>query len=601
MTDHAVLNDDFLSKVAHGPGVYLMFDQHQIVIYVGKARNLKKRVTSYARLTGGSHNKTRAMVARIRAVETILTRTEKEALLLEASLIKKHKPKYNIILRDDKNYPYIRVSVQDRWPRVMMSRRRNKDKARYFGPYSSVSSMWATLKLLWKLFPLHRCKKVRPRTRPCLNGQMGNCLAPCMGDDNRQLYMENVAKVLLILEGKSKKLITELKEAMQGAASMMDFEQAAVHRDQIVALEKTLEKQIVTGEFRDEIDIFGCQRQGGGLAVSVLSIRGGLLIGNRSFYFPEVVGEDSELIAEIVKRYYLDRYIPKIALVPWALHDAVLVDYLAELKGAKVVVRRPQRGDGVKLVDMADMNAKRVFIERNDKQQSWLVLADQLQRTLHLSQYPNRMECLDISNTGGQQAVGSLVCFVEGQKAGEAYRHYKIKSKETPDDYQMMYEVLVRRFDPQKKKDLPQLLILDGGKGQLGIALRVLGDYGLLEQIDVISIAKDKGDSGEKLFIPNRKDPILLATHSPLLLLIMKIRDESHRFGITFHRKLRSKKTISSELDVISGIGEVKRQALLSFFGSVQNIKGATLVDLGKVPGFGPHTATIVHSFLHDK
>ncbi len=601
MKEHAVLNNEYLKNLSNSPGVYLMFDGRHVVIYVGKARNLKKRVTSYARLTGSSHNKTKALVGRISAIETILTRTEKEALILEASLIKKHKPKYNIILRDDKNYPYIRVSIQDKWPRVMMSRRKNHDCARYFGPYSSISSMWSTLKLLWKLFPLHRCKNVRPRLRPCLNGQMGNCLAPCMGDSNRAEYNENVKRVILILEGKSKEIIADLKNQMAQAAQALEFEQAGQYRDQIKALMTTLEKQIVAGKNNEEIDIFGCKRQGGSLAISVLSIRGGLLIGNRSFYFREVVGDDGKIMGEVLERYYLERYIPKLILIPWTLHKGIFIEYLAELKQAKVEVRMPQRGDGVKLVDMAAMNAARVFADLKNKQKTWADLACTLEKKLHLSKHPNRMECLDISNTSGKQAVGSLVCFVNGEKATRDYRHYKIQTKDTPDDYQMMYEVLQRRFDPNKDKILPDLLIVDGGKGQLGIAVRVLKEYELTGSLDIVGIAKEKGDEGEKLFIPGRKKPIILPKHSPILLLLMHIRDESHRFGITFHRKLRSKKTISSILDDIPSIGTVKRQALLLHFGSLTKIKKATVAEITKVDGFAMKTAQKVYSFLHDK
>lgn len=600
MAQHPVLTDTYLQELVSGPGVYLMFNKRGVVIYVGKARNLKKRVISYARLSGASHNKTRAMVAKIHAIETILTRTEKEALILEASLIKKHKPKYNIVLRDDKNYPYIRVSVQDEWPRVAMSRRRNKDKARYFGPYSSISSMWSTLRLLWRLFPLHRCKTVRPSNRPCLNGQMGNCLAPCMGDSKRDEYMENVENVLLVLEGKAKKIISDLQQKMAKAAEEMAFEQAALHRDQIKALTKTLEKQIVAGSGQEEIDAFGCIRLGGSLAVAVLSIRGGLLVGSRSFHFPEVVGDDGKIMGEVLERYYLERYIPRLVLIPWVLHEGVLLEVLTEIKQAKVEIRRPQRGDGVKLAEMATLNAQQVFVDRKKRQKSWQMVAEGLQKKLHLTREPERIECLDISNTSGKQPVGSLVCFIKGEKAGEEYRHYKIRSKDTPDDYQMMYEVLKRRFDPKKEPTLPDLLVVDGGRGQLGIALRVMEECGLVGKLDLVGIAKGRGGD-EKLFVPGRKNPVILAPHSPLLLLLMQIRDESHRFGITFHRKLRAKKTMSSILDDIPGVGEVKRHALLVHFGSVKNVLSATIPEIAKVDGFGQTTATAVHGFLHDK
>ncbi len=571
------------------------------MIYVGKARNLRKRLASYARLQAQAHNKTRAMVDKIAAVETILTSTEKEALILEASLIKKNKPKYNVILRDDKNYPFIKVTVQERWPRVVMTRRRLKDKARYFGPYSSVSSMWATLKLLGGLFPLRRCKAVRPRKRPCLNGQMGTCLAPCLEGCDSAKYQQAVDNIVMVLEGKNQELIKKLQQKMAYAAKDLNFEEAALCRDQIEALDKTLEKQVMVASHKHEFDVFGAHRQAGSLAISVITVRGGKVEGHQSYFIAEPVGDDHDVLAEALRRFYSDdTFIPKVILLPWSSYEETFFEeYLSEQKGAKVAVRIPQKGDSRRLVVMANDNAAHVFSERDKQKKSWQVMARQLQEALGLERLPQRIECLDISNTSGKEAVGSLVCFVEGKKETARYRHYKIRSIKGPDDYAMMAEVLRRRFAPEKKPDLPDLFMVDGGKGQLNIAVHIFKDLDIFHKVDLLGIAKERQGEGEKLYRPGRKNPYHLTRHSQLLLLLMRIRDESHRYGVTFHRRLRKKRTLTSELDHIAGIGPVRRQKLLSHFGSVKAIKNASKKELAAVEAVGAELAATLFAALH--
>lgn len=599
------MSPDFLKTIPNSPGVYLMINKVGKVIYAGKALDLRKRLASYARFQGAAHSKTGVMVSRIARVETILTRTEKEALILESSLIKEHRPKYNVILRDDKNYPLIKVTVGETWPRVMMTRRKIKDKSRYFGPFSSVGAMWSTIKLLQSLFPLRRCKgaELEKRSRPCLNFQMKRCPAPCMGKVDAALYQEMVRDVLMVLEGRNRELAHKLKEKMSLAVSRLQFEEAALYRDQLRALAETLEKQIVAGEGALELDVFGFVRQGPSVAISIMTVRHGRVLGQQVFFLAEPVGEDAEVLAESVKRYYEEAdFIPRELLFPLLPDDhQLLSEWLSERKKQKVIFKVPVRGDKTRLLDMAQANAGQVFAEKDKKEKSWDVLAASLMETLHLQRRPDRIECLDISNISGQQAVGSLVCFEKGEKSGKRYRHYKIKTVPGPDDYRMIAEVLERRFTRGiDEGDLPDLLMLDGGKGQLHVGIDMARRFALQDRIELVGIAKGKGQEGEKLFRPGRKNPILLPRHSSLLLFLMRIRDESHRYGITFHRKLRHKSAFSSEIDKIPGVGPMRKKKLLQVFGSLTKLKDASTVELAAVSGIGPDLADVIARFFRE-
>jgi len=596
--------DNFLSSVPHAPGVYLMLDKKSTVLYVGKAKDLFKRLSSYTRHNGAEYSKTRIMLSYVAKVDTILTRTEKEALILEASLIKKHKPKYNIILRDDKNYPLIKVTVQEEWPRVLMARKRKKDGARYFGPYSSSSSMWSTLKLIAALFPLRKCKGgiLRPRKRPCLNHQMGKCLAPCTGQANAQLYSEHVSSVIMILEGRNRDLVKRLSTQMHEAATSLDFEQAALLRDQINALNRTLEKQVVASQQLSDQDVFGFSRQGTAVAIALLFIRDGLISGSRTFFFDDPYGEDQLILAQALSQFYdMDSYLPKEILLPFEPDDMeLLAENLSDIRGTKVSLLVPQRGDKLQLLSMAAANSEQVFAEKEKKQQSWDSLALTMQKKLQLTRSPERIECLDISNISGQQAVGSLVSFEKGEPANNRFRHYKIRTVEGPDDYSMMREVLVRRLSRGiEENDLPDLFVVDGGKGQLNMALGVADELGIRDQLDWIGIAKERQEEGEKLFKPGRKNPIILPGHNPVLLYLMRIRDESHRFGVTFHRKLRNRASFHSELDRIPGIGGERKKRLLKHFGSLKQVRLASLDELSDAEGIGPDLARQIFDHFH--
>ncbi len=578
----------------------MMLDKHLKVLYVGKAKNLYKRLLSYTRNSENDHSKTSIMLKQVIKVDTLLTRTEKEALILEASLIKKHKPKYNIILRDDKNYPLIKVTVQEEWPRVMMTRRKKRDGSRYFGPYSSSSSMWSTLKTISSLFPLRRCKgsKLKPRKRPCLNKQMGQCLAPCLGLADRDTYLGNVKKVLMILEGRSRDIVRQLTQQMTEEAENYQYEKAAVTRDKIQALKRTLEKQVIVANHHLDQDIFGFFRTGAAVSIAILFLRSGSISGSRSFFLKDPYGDDSVILSQTLSQFYFQgANLPKEIILPFAAADhGLLLDHFSDILGSKINISIPQRGDKLHLISMAKKNAEQVFEEKEKKEQSWQSLSDTLTKRLRLSKPPNSIECLDISNISGKQAVGSLVHYFHGEPLKTHFRHYKITTVTGPDDYAMMEEVLERRIKKGIDEDnLPDLFLIDGGRGQLSVALRVAEKYKITERLDWLGIAKEKEEEGEKLYKPGRKNPIMLPYHNPALLYLMRIRDEAHRFGITFHRKLRNKSTLFSTLDAIPGIGPSRKKQLLKELGSIKRIKAASEQDLSKVTGIGPELAYSIY------
>lgn len=583
-----------------------MRDLHGTVLYVGKAKDLKKRLSSYLRFKGSNASKTGVMITKITLVETIVTGTEKEAFILEASLIKKYLPRYNILLRDDKNYPLIKVTVNEEWPRLMMTRRRSKDGARYFGPYSSSASMWETIHYLNKLFPLRRCKgkNLQKRTRPCLNFQMHKCTAPCLGQISKADYLRNVDNILCVLAGKNKKLLKILHSEMLAAATDLDFELAAQLRDKINSLKKTMEKQIIVATHKRDQDLFSLLIKDGAAALSILHIRQGVINGHNSFYLGTPIGSDAENMAEIVRRFYVDEQaIPQdIILSVMPDENDSIANWLSEKKGSQVNLKVPIRGDARKLIVMATNNASRVFDEYDKKNNFWLQLAADLQKKLTLHDLPERVICCDISNIGGKQSVGAVVSFFCGEKESSKYRHYKIKTVEGPDDYASMREVLTRHLNRAQEGDfLPNLLVVDGGKGQLSMAISVVNALHLQERISLVGIAKEKNSEGEKLYRPGRKNPIIPQAHSKMLLFLMRVRDESHRFGITFHRKWRQKETLTSELETIPGLGPVRRAALLKEIGSVSRIKSASVPELTKVSGISLTLAQEIVAFFSPK
>ncbi len=599
-----MLTPEFLSSVPHSPGVYLMLDKSSTVLYVGKAKVLAKRLASYARLNGPAHSKTAVMMSQVKKVDFLITNTEKEALILEASLIKRHKPKYNVILRDDKSYPLIKVTVQEQWPRVLMSRGKRRDGARYFGPYASSSAMWSTLKMLRHLFPLRQCKgaELKARKRPCLNHQMNRCLAPCAGKIEQNSYMAMVDKVVMFLEGRNRSLRNDLYQAMQEAAQRCAFEEAAVIRDQINALNKTLEKQIVVSQTGGDRDVYGFSRSGASVSVALLYIREGIITGTRRFFLKDTYGDDPIILSQVIKQVYDAKTPPPPqVLLPFAIDDqALLQDHLSDLCGKKASLTVARRGDRRHLITMANTNAKQLFDEQDKKAASWNMLAESLQKKLHLDSLPVTIECVDISNISGTDAVGSLVRFSGGEPDKSGFRHYRITSVQGPDDYAMLAEIIRKRFDkPPETTVLPDIFMVDGGKGQLAIAVAIVKELGLENQISLLGIAKERADEGEKVYQPGRKNPLLLPGHSPVLLYLMRVRDEAHRFGVTFHRALRKKRSLTSKLDQIPGVGPERKKRLLKSIGSLKKISRASVAELQKVEGIGEDLARQIHRFFN--
>jgi len=580
-----------------------MLDQSSAVLYVGKAKDLAKRLASYVHFSGPSHSKTAVMLKQVSNAHLLITHTEKEALILEASLIKRHRPKYNVILRDDKSYPLIKVTVQEDWPRVFMTRKKKKDGARYFGPYASASAMWTTLKVLVSLFPLRRCKgpDLKARTRPCLNYQMNRCLAPCAGKADQATYRAMVDKVVLFLEGRNKNLLDGLRHEMQQASADLAFERAARIRDQISALNSTLEKQVVVSQREKDRDVFGFCRSGASASITLIYVREGVITGNRRFFLEDPYGDDAALLSQTVKLIYDNNSTPPVEiLLPLDIDDReILAEHLSDLADRKITIGVPQRGTPRQLVSMANANAAQLFEELEKKSKSWQTLAEALRKKLQLTRLPEHIECLDISNISGTHAVGSLVHFSAGQADKNSYRHYRINQVDGPDDYAMMREVINRRFRKGLElNDLPDLFLVDGGKGQLGVAQSVAAELGISKEVELFGIAKERQEEGEKLYKPGRKNPLVLPPYDPVLLYLMQIRDEAHRYGVTFHRSIRNKATLSSRLDHIPGVGLIRRKKLLKQLGSAKRVASATIDELQAVDGIGEELAESIYRFF---
>jgi len=603
--------EEKLAAVQPRAGVYLLKDRHGKVIYVGKAKNLRNRVRTYFR-GGDERSQVRFLMQRVADLETLITSNDKEALILENNLIKQYKPRYNIRLKDDKSYVSVKVTLGDAWPRLLVTRKIVKDGSKYFGPYHSAYSVRETLDTIRKVIPLRTCSDgvFRNRSRPCLEYQIKRCLAPCCLEVDRDVYQGHLRDALLLLEGKSQDLVRQLTGQMQSAADELRFEDAARLRDRIRAIERTQEKQQVVAHWGIDQDIFGLYREGGFIETQVLFVRQGKLTGNQAYSFDDFDFSDGDVLEMLLTQFYQgERYVPDEILVPVDLEDAsVRAEYLSERKGRNVDILRPQRGDKVRLLEMAADNAAQSFRERRDDGRKRERMLEELQRKLHLRSAPKRIECFDISNIQGRLAVGSMVTFDEGEPDKNRYRRFRIKTVAGADDFRMMYEVLQRRFSRAKQEnDFPDLLVVDGGKGQLNVAIEVLAELQITE-VDVAGLAKDRVATGvaspdiehseERVFLPNRKNPVVLKRNSNALFLLQRVRDEAHRFAITYHRMLRSKERLRSVLDSIAGIGPTRRKRLLSHFGSLQRVRAATVEDIAAVPGFSDLLAQQVHAAL---
>ena len=595
-----------LAGVSADPGVYLMKDAAGKVIYVGKARNLKKRLNSYFNRPEHPDPKTAVLVKKIASIETIITATENEALILESTLIKKHRPRYNVILKDDKRYPSLRMDTTSPYPNLTVVRKIGRDGVLYFGPYTSPPAVYQTLKIINKTFKLRKCKDrmFKIRTRPCLNYQIGSCLGPCCLKVDPDRYQEMVREVVLFLKGRTPDLVAKLKQDMNAAALERQYELAAEIRDKLFAIEKTLEKQIVVmTDFLDR-DVIGFARSPADSIVTILFVRAGHLVGSRNFHFSETLASDAELIGSFIHQFYeRATHIPDEILVSTVFDGMdVIQEWLTDLKKNKVDVIWPQRGPKLHLIHMAEQNAGSELKNLIEDQLSDQTLLLRLQKQLGLTRLPVRIECFDNSNISGTQPVSGMVVFEQTRPKKSDYRKYRIKTVSEPDDYATMAEVLKRRYGKGEESALfPDLLMLDGGKGQLGIAVSVLDELNLSGRFDVIGIAKKddaKGETLDKIYKPGRLNPVNLDRDGNLLLFLQRIRDEAHRFVITYHRSRRGAAAIRSVLDTIPGVGPKRKQTLLKHFGSIKSIRAASLEELCQAPRMNRKTAEMVQSRL---
>ena len=606
-----MIDTEILDRIPRSSGVYLMKNESGKVLYVGKAQNLRARVSQYFGKSSDDRPSVPFLMRKAEELEWIVTNTEKEALLLENTLIKKHKPQYNVRLSDDKTYLSLRINLKDIFPRVDVVRIRSKprDGAMYFGPYSSAVAIRNTLKHLQRLFPLRTCsnaKMCRQKGRPCLDYQIGRCSGPCFGLISKEDYRKIVDDVILFLRGRSSELVERLELRMHIEADQLRFEDAQRTRDAIAEIRRSMEKQQVFSTRWTNQDIYGLYREGDELELAVMHIRDGLLHDTSTEEFSNVMLSDEELVGGFISQMYEEgKFIPEEVVIPVELPDAgIREEILSERRGGNVRITTPKRGEKLGLIEMARKNAESAFVLKRDRDQLILHSLEEMQRKLRLKRLPRRIECFDISTIQGRLAVGSMVVFTDGKPDKGEYRKYRIKTVSAPDDYGMMHEVLQRRIRRGRDEGkLPDLVIVDGGKGQLNIASAVLQEFGL-SGIDLISIAKDKSNWGEaklkveKVYVVNVKDAVRFRHNSPTLFMMQRIRDEAHRFAITYHKKLRKKSGLRSALDDIPGIGPKRKKALLTVFGSMKRIREAGIEELAKVKGMSRAAAEQLYERL---
>jgi excinuclease ABC subunit C len=596
-----------VNSIPTGPGVYLFKDEKGRVVYVGKAASLRNRVRSYFSASPTKSPKLAHLAKTTADFEFIVTESEMEALVLECSLIKRYRPRYNVRFRDDKRYPYIRISWQEEFPRIQIVRRAQRDGAKYYGPFASSAAMHQTLDTLRSIFPYVTCRRKLTGTdeRPCLYYYIKRCPAPCIGAISKEEYRALIEGVCLFLEGKQEAILDSLRQQMEKAAKDLEFERAASLRDQIRAIERAMEKQRIVFRTKVDQDVIALARRNGEVCVQVFFVRGGKLIGRESFLLEGTMGEGTkEVLASFLKQFYdVVAYVPSEILLGSELDEApVIRAWLEERKGAKVALSIPRRGKKRELVKLAEENAAQTLAhleaqEAIAEEKAMAALAD-LQERLGLESLPLRIEAYDISNIQGVAATGSMVVFEKGLPQREAYRHFRIKSVKGANDYAMMREVLKRRFSRALDEDestwaaLPHLVVIDGGKGQLSAAMQVLAEKGL--EIPAVALAKER----EEIYRPGSDRPLRLLDGSPALQLMQRLRDEAHRFALGYHQKLRRRGGLATLLEEIPGIGPKRRRALLKQFGSLEAIRQASLQELAAVEGMNEAVAQKVVDFV---
>ncbi|MCP4002689.1 MAG: excinuclease ABC subunit UvrC [bacterium] len=598
-------------------GVYLFRDVKGVVLYVGKAQSLRVRVRNYFSAAGDGRLTLKYLVPRIADVEVVATSSVKEALLLENELIKKHKPRFNVRLRDDKNYLALRLDPRENYPRFTETRKFLRDGALYFGPYTSSRSLRDTLDSLQRLFPLRTCsdsgfKSYQRRGRPCLEHAVGRCAGPCCGLIEEDAYEDLVKSATLFMRGRADDVVGDLRQRMEEAAQAERFEEASRFRDRLQAIERTVEHQsMISTQFTDR-DVFAMAREGNQLEIQLLHVRMGKLLGGSSHSFRDVRIDDAEALDSFLSQYYSgDRDLPLEVLLPLEVEGREFFETAwRERAGRAVKLLVPKRGEGRRLVEMAQRNAALALTERTRRERNADELLEALKEVLRLDRIPERIECYDISHLQGALTVASRVVFVDGDPHKDGYRRYKLRETQPGDDYGAMREVLGRRLARRDTDPVPDLLLLDGGKGQLGIARALVEDL-QIEGLSLASLAKERDDESpsprvmrhggakrERVFLPNVKDPILLPADSPALMLLQRVRDESHRFAIRYHRELRSKAQFRSILDELPGIGPVKRRSLLRTLGSLERIRNSSAEELAAVPKISQADGQLIHRFF---
>jgi len=611
MVETSKLVTEQLKQLPANPGVYLMKDIGGIILYVGKAASLRHRVRSYFGSSQGLTEKTQRMVSNVQDLEFYITGSEEEALILENNLIKRYHPHFNVSLRDDKSFPFLKISLNEEWPRVYVTRKYEEDGSRYFGPFTSARSVRQTLKVLKGIFPFRTCSRMikGKDSRPCLDYHIRNCLAPCVGDTSKREYDEVIRQVLLFLEGKQEKVVKSLERKMGKAAETLDYEGAALIRDQIQAIGRVIEGQKIAARVKGEQDVIAFASEWDRAFVQVYFIRSSKLIGRESFILQGTSSEEPEqIMTGFVKQFYGSApYLPPLLLLQYPVEDRELIEsWLQSKRGSKVSIQVPHRGNKKQLVDIVSKNAGQGLQQLKIKQQagaSALTEAmDEIERELHLPVSPSRMECYDISNIQGRTSVGSMVVFEKGKPKPSHYRRFKIKTVSGTNDYAMLEEVLRRRFKRLNQPDketagswsiLPDLVLIDGGKGQLSSAVAAMEETGA-GSIPVASLAKEN----EEIFLPRQSKPILLPGSSQGLQMLQRLRDEAHRFAIGYHRNTRRKASFSSVLDSIPGIGPKRKKALLRHFGSLRAIREASPEELTAAEGINQSQAQLIKEHL---
>lgn len=589
------------------PGVYLFRDDADRVIYVGKANSLRSRVKNYFRSGGDGRATVEFLIARAKHIDYVVTGTEQEALILENNLIKKHRPRYNVVFKDDKSFVHLRLDNAHAFPRLTVVRRPRRDGASYFGPFASAGSVRQTLRTLGRIFPMRTCTDAdfASRTRPCLYYYIQRCPAPCVGKIDAADYAETVKRVTMFLKGRSQDLLKTLRDKMELQAAERRYEEAARVRDQLFALQNVVERQRISSPQRAGRDVFATHHHRDQLVIQLVTVRDGEVSGAETFFFDNAVQSTGEHLASFLNQYYQSGApVPEEVLIAEEIPDAdALAVLLTERAKRNVSISVPQRGERATLIELAKKNASVAFAEGRGNDRNREIL-DDLQELLSLENYPRRIECFDISNIQGSRAVASGITFIDGDPAKAQYRKFRIRTVEGADDYAMMREVLERRVSRgMKQGDLPDLLIVDGGRGQLNVAIDVLERLGA-DSVEVVGMAKVREENGrkvrgqERIHLRNRPDPILLDGRSQALYLLERVRDEAHRFANTYHRQLRTRAMGESKLDGVPGIGTVLKRRLLQEFGSLERLRRADVELIAAVPGMSRRRAQALKDAL---